>query len=475
MKVSNEKIQNLQNSNDALIEKLEEISNKKAAPPDGTEGVIEQNTDNPTDEKTKKFSALASDLSDLQQDFSSIKANYLNFLANDKDQIASDKTEERLATKQLISIVEDNAATMENFKNLRQSFDALRNKTNDKICNFSQKLNNLSEDVNAHIQYYSVKPTLNVTTNTQPTEFAPTPSNESNNVNADSPQIESHDEDDIIDPQAAATWTEIKGKRYPRSIKDIDIGSKRTLLIGDSIIQGLVPSKLDKNGNTFIKTIRGGTIKQIQNAISTLKAPNLRTIVCHVGTNDLQTFSPDEILEQLRALVNKIKGQFPATKVFFSEIIFRGTRSYEPEINEINEELVKIGKELNFDIIKNKNLQQPKFRHDGLHLNDHGSALLAINIKSKLSPSRRKNGLEREQSAQTPEENTTSPRPKTQQQPTPERTPENIGESRSAYFAPGTINWPSMSTMYGQPMLWPYPAMTPSQMPYNFPFHIPRV
>ena len=36
-----------------LIEKLEEISNKTPAQPDGTKGEIEQNTDNPADQKTK--------------------------------------------------------------------------------------------------------------------------------------------------------------------------------------------------------------------------------------------------------------------------------------------------------------------------------------------------------------------------------------------------------------------------------------
>ena len=150
--------------------------------------------------------------------------------------------------------------------------------------------------------------------------------------------------------------------------------------------------KFDYSNRSFVKTIRGAKVEDIHNFMSQVKhanPKNMKHIIFHIGTNNLRNDTPQQIYDKINSLVFEKRKSFPSTKISLSCLIHRelktGQEVFVQKINEVNRLIKGLSNHIN--IIPNHNLNNPKFRSDGLHLNDHGTAILVKNFKSVITAS----------------------------------------------------------------------------------------
>ena len=151
------------------------------------------------------------------------------------------------------------------------------------------------------------------------TEHDPTATKPNNETTAS--QNASHAEISHTTTNREATDDQHDRRKSGGNSQKLNLGSKNILIVGDSIIKGIDIQRFDKTGDTFINTIRGGTIEHIANFISRLKPKALNIVVCLMGTNNLQGCLTIEIVTQIKSLVQRMKIKFPTAKVVLSTII----------------------------------------------------------------------------------------------------------------------------------------------------------
>ena len=109
------------------------------------------------------------------------------------------------------------------------------------------------------------------------------------------------------------------------------------------------------------------------------KNPN--QIILHVGTNDLASKEPEEIVNGMADIVNIIHKESPATKPVLSEIMLRTDKSsYKPVIGKINHQLQCYCQDHNLELVQHGNLEAKHLNSNEVHLNRAGSSIFAKNL-----------------------------------------------------------------------------------------------
>ena len=109
------------------------------------------------------------------------------------------------------------------------------------------------------------------------------------------------------------------------------------------------------------------------------KAPEKILLV--IGTNDLDSRKPEEVVEKLNELKRLIHAILPKCQIVISQIILRKDNS---EINRKGKKLNNMLPQVGCHILRQNTIQMEHLVRRGLHLNYKGNGQLAKNIISKV-------------------------------------------------------------------------------------------
>ena len=153
-------------------------------------------------------------------------------------------------------------------------------------------------------------------------------------------------------------------------------------IVGDSIMSGIREEllKTDKH-NVKVRFFRGGTIEDMEDNIKAVLKREPDYIILHVGTNNATNSTARDILDKLLQLKSKIINARKSCKVIISQPTLR---SGNGKAALTNHHICNLLEELNIDIVKNRNIGSKHLGGRGLHLNPHGTARLALNLKAAI-------------------------------------------------------------------------------------------
>jgi lysophospholipase L1-like esterase len=142
-------------------------------------------------------------------------------------------------------------------------------------------------------------------------------------------------------------------------------------------------------------SLSGAKINDIDKYIqSQLNAtPNTKTIMIHVGTNNIPVNSEDQIMSKLSELILNVKCQFPNINIIFSSILPRpqNNECYGTKIQNINKKLKSLCLEHNIyfaasykPFVKYGKVCS-QYYYDGVHLTQQGTFRLRQFMSQRLA------------------------------------------------------------------------------------------
>ncbi|XP_041463045.1 uncharacterized protein LOC121414060 [Lytechinus variegatus] len=166
-----------------------------------------------------------------------------------------------------------------------------------------------------------------------------------------------------------------------------DAHSADILIVGDSMIKGIIPSRLSKRP-VKCKTLRGARIGDVCDIVCEEAIQlNAKEVLLHFGSNDISSHDAAEIVAKLESLAEQITDLTPAKKICFSTIIHRRGESsscYE-KVSCVNAALKLLANQRSWAVVDNDNVTPDMhLAADGVHLNGTGVRVLAQNIIAYL-------------------------------------------------------------------------------------------
>ena len=149
---------------------------------------------------------------------------------------------------------------------------------------------------------------------------------------------------------------------------------RTTLIVGDSMIGGIMEKRMR---NTKVRSFPGALVEDLFYYIVPLLRKKPTNIIVHAGVNNTENNTASSIFSKLKKLQEFIKSNLPTCKVSFGTIIDRADKPDAQKTVVETNELMKKGKMMTID-----NSRIDKYKHlgmKGLHLNQRGTALLAVN------------------------------------------------------------------------------------------------
>lgn len=145
-----------------------------------------------------------------------------------------------------------------------------------------------------------------------------------------------------------------------------------------------------KNKKTICTTLEDKTVYGAINFVRSGKI-NTKNLVYQVGSNDLETKSPDEVMKEIERLVRETKEALPSVKIVMCELLPRyynnGQKS--AEFNEkrcmFNVLLKDFCSDSNIDYVEFFNMKINCF-YDGIHLTSNGVGQYVKCLKEILNP-----------------------------------------------------------------------------------------
>ena len=170
-----------------------------------------------------------------------------------------------------------------------------------------------------------------------------------------------------------------KTAQSPR--KGISQKKTKISILGDSMIEDLIGSKMSSSRSVSVKSFSGAKTSDMKHYI----VPTLSTppdeIVLHIGTNDIIHSSAQQIIQNISEIGDKISEASSETKVTISNIITRSDNvNLNQKIDECNVEIASLVSQKGWSLIDNSNLDSTCLNGSGLHLNKKGIFSLASNI-----------------------------------------------------------------------------------------------
>jgi len=93
-------------------------------------------------------------------------------------------------------------------------------------------------------------------------------------------------------------------------------------IIGTSLTQDLIPKKMYLNKKVRVTTLQDKTITGARNYIKSGKVQSDK-ILLQAGSNDLESKSPDEVIQELEDLISELKRELPNSKLIIAELLPR--------------------------------------------------------------------------------------------------------------------------------------------------------
>ena len=158
-------------------------------------------------------------------------------------------------------------------------------------------------------------------------------------------------------------------------------------ILGDSMLKHLNPRKIQHglDHKVTIKTFPGAGVDEMIHYVRPTLKKKPNHVVLHVGTNDLQTKSPDTLITAISRLGETITQEGNGTELTLSEVITRNDNAnLADKVNVFNKKLDELCTEHNWGLIKHDNITRVHLNNYGLHLNQRGTSTLAGNVKQFL-------------------------------------------------------------------------------------------
>ena len=138
--------------------------------------------------------------------------------------------------------------------------------------------------------------------------------------------------------------------------------------------------KTDKH-NVKVSFFRGGTIEDMEDNIKHILKREPICIILYIGTNNATNLTASDILDKLLWLKSTILDARKSCKV---PILQPTWHSDNGKAALTNHQICNLLEELNIDVFKNRNIDSKPLGSKGLHLNPHGTARLALNLKATI-------------------------------------------------------------------------------------------
>ena len=181
------------------------------------------------------------------------------------------------------------------------------------------------------------------------------------------------DEDGIIEP------IEIKEARVIGTA--IEREKPIIYIASDSMLNQMEEDRLSTKYKVMVQCHSGCTIKCLYSHLPKMIGIKPEHIILHIGTNDCTTKTSDEVMKELKKLVDDIQQLLPNTNIIISQLI---TRTDNTTANQIIRNLSMKLKQLNYKILNNSNLEFKHLGRKGLHFNEHGVRKMALNLISLI-------------------------------------------------------------------------------------------
>ena len=158
------------------------------------------------------------------------------------------------------------------------------------------------------------------------------------------------------------------------------------ILIGDSMTRNIIGNKLssDRNVNSF--SFPGATIEDMVDYAKPISRRKPKTIILHVGTNNLKADRPKQIKQKIVNLVDNIKSEHTSVQIAVSSVVHRkDQQSLNDKIDQVNSLLASCCQQKNWDFISNNNIGEDCLNRSGLHLNRRGVYHLVSNLRDYIN------------------------------------------------------------------------------------------
>ena len=106
-------------------------------------------------------------------------------------------------------------------------------------------------------------------------------------------------------------------------------------------------------------------------------------IIIHCGINDMMQSTPlQNFHQEIKAIVNNIKGKLPNCAIFLSSVIHQlKNKNLKTSVDQLNNTYKDFCDETNVNFLDNGNISVDYLNNSGLHLNKRGAARLACNFR----------------------------------------------------------------------------------------------
>ena len=139
-----------------------------------------------------------------------------------------------------------------------------------------------------------------------------------------------------------------------------------------------------------MQPISGAKIKDISNNLYELIHIDLKTVILHVGINNVVEDTPEDIYKDLISLKAKMEDRIPSCQVVISCLIRRSDNVKANKTAEKVNNFIKLAK---LKFIDNTNITDKHLGRRGLHLNQNGNIIFAKNLLNAIGSSWESNDL----------------------------------------------------------------------------------
>ena len=171
--------------------------------------------------------------------------------------------------------------------------------------------------------------------------------------------------------------------------------NKAAVVIGDSMIKQIDCKRLQRAANGQYsrgmrirkETYRGAKVDAMKHHVKPCLTSKPDRIILHIWTNDIgSTKDEKEIIKGIGDICEVIKQDSPNTKIALSTLVIRADKpDYKAKVQKVNKELAELCEYKNYDLIKHENIESRHLNPYGIHLNRHGSSVMASNFLSYLN------------------------------------------------------------------------------------------
>ena len=147
------------------------------------------------------------------------------------------------------------------------------------------------------------------------------------------------------------------------------------------MVSGLKELLSNKKHQVKVRCCRGATVEDMFDYVKSILKRKPDYVVLDVGTNNAKDMTSRNILDKLLQLKTAVLDSDKKCKVILSQPMTRvddGKAGFT--ISKLNDLL----EEMDIPIVKNRNITVGYLASKGLHLNPHGIARFAMNLKASI-------------------------------------------------------------------------------------------